>query len=659
MSMPPKPLVQPGPDRILARASALAVTAWLVLLIAAALAIDTSMQRQRAAAAGALRAEAAAGHGRALAASLDLMAVLPSRDVPKDTRARATADGETLRRLAAAPFVPRGLPVSAIEAVEAALLLIRNDGKLGAPAVLALVEEALLPVLEKEAAVSRAEALTAAAAVRGTLLAAITLQLAGTLALAFAVLLPARAQIRAWMEERAEIDREIRFRQLHDPLTEMPNATYFHAYLARVAAGAQRSKMQTAVLRIDLDHFRFLRATLGNRACDEILRLASRRILASLRTGDFAAYLGQDNFVVVAGDLLHANDASTIAGRVQDALTKPFVLQEGARQITCSIGITLLSDDVPDPEQLLVNATIALAQAQDVGAGNVRYFSNSLREEVDRRAALYSELLAGLERGEFLAFFQPQMSIETGAFTGFEALTRWEHPARGLLAPPDFLDFAEETGLTARLGELMLTRTLEALVAWDAAGLVVPRVGVNFALAQLRDPRLVEKIKWETERFNIDPSRLAIEVLETVLIKSDTDIVVRNLRGLVSAGFRIELDDFGTGHASISNLRRFMVERIKIDRSFIAGIESSKEQQQLTASMIGMANALGISTLAEGVESEAAVAMLRRLGCDEFQGFFAARAMPFSESLAWLPRHGAAGGPTPGPGAGTGTPNTA
>ena len=172
----------------------------------------------------------------------------------------------------------------------------------------------------------------------------------------------------------------------------------------------------------------------------------------------------------------------------------------------------------------------------------------------------------------------------------------------------------------------MLTRALEALNAWDAAGLAVPRVGVNFALAQLRDPRLVEKIKWETERLGVEPRRIAIEVLETVLIKTDADMVVRNLRGLASAGFHVELDDFGTGHASIANLRRFMVNRIKIDRSFITGIETSEEQQTLTASMIAMAHALGIGTLAEGVETEAARATLARLGCDAFQGYLVGAA---------------------------------
>jgi EAL domain-containing protein (putative c-di-GMP-specific phosphodiesterase class I) len=202
--------------------------------------------------------------------------------------------------------------------------------------------------------------------------------------------------------------------------------------------------------------------------------------------------------------------------------------------------------------------------------------------------------------------------------------------------PSAFLEFADETDLTERIGEMVLTRSLDAIRAWDGAGLEVPKVGVNFALAQLRDPRLIEKIKWETERFDIDPSRLSIEVLETVLIKSDADQVVRNLRGLASSGFRIELDDFGTGHASISNLRRFMVDRIKIDGSFVHGIETNEEQQQLTGSMIAMARALGIATLAEGVETEAAALTLQRLGCDFGQGFLIAEPMSFAQSLIWL-----------------------
>ncbi len=301
--------------------------------------------------------------------------------------------------------------------------------------------------------------------------------------------------------------------------------------------------------------------------------------------------------------------------------------------------MALLSDDEPDADRMQANAAIALADAQASGVGTIRYFSESQREEVERRERLYSDLVAGLERGEIIAYFQPQVDLATGMISGCEALVRWEHPTRGLLSPAAFLDFAEQSDLTERLGEVVLARALDALCAWDRAGLHVPRVGVNFALVQLRNPTLIEKIKWETERHDLDPDRLAIEVLETVLVKSDQDMVVRNLRGLSSAGFHIEMDDFGTGHASISNLRRFMVDRIKIDRGFVFGIENSIEQQQLTAAMIAMARALGIETLAEGVETEDAERILRELGCDHYQGYYMAKPMSLEDSLGWLKSH--------------------
>lgn len=447
---------------------------------------------------------------------------------------------------------------------------------------------------------------------------------------------PTQKSIAAWVKSTKEADKKNQFRLLHDTLTGMPNHAYLHAYISRLALAAERSKTQTAVLRVDFDRFKVMQETLGSRVCDEVVRIAARRIQQALRNGDFAAYLGQDDFVVVTGELENSNAAAAIAGRIQSALMKPFAVRGGARKLSCSIGVTLMSDDEADPDLILANAAIALAEAQNEGSGLVRYFSESQRDEVERRETLYEELTHGLENGEIIAYFQPQIDLQSGKFVGFEALVRWQHPKHGLLTPAAFLDFAEQTDLTERLGEVVLTRTMEAIREWDMAGFDVPKVGVNFALAQLRNPGLIEKIKWEVERFDIEPSRLAIEVLETVLIKSDADLVVRNLKGLASAGFGIDLDDFGTGHASISNLRRFMVNRIKIDRSFVFGIETSEEQQQLTASMIAMAQALGIETLAEGVETEDAELMLRKLGCNYCQGYLIARPMAPEDTQKWL-----------------------
>lgn len=635
--------VHAGPDRILTRAAVLVLVIWCVLLVTAGVLLDHALRVERMTAAVAVRSEAIAGRAGALLGGLEIMARLPSRDVPETVHARAVRDAEAFKALLAevpAEAVPAGILSKAHAASQ--LVLHGSAPGMDVTVVRDQMTSEILPALEAAAAQDRTVLEAAVSAQEANLVVVLTLQLLVTVGLSAMVLIPARAGVLVWMEERAASDRENRFRLLHDALTDLPNETYLHAHLAQVARETDRSESHTAVLRIDIDRYGLLKGALGKRATDEILRVAARRLHHALRTRDFAARFGQDGFAIVVEELGEGNDVATVVSRIQTALGRPYALSDGAREITCCIGVTLASDDEAEPDRILANAGIALAEAQAAGPGSVRYFREKLRREVETRATLYGEMLAGLDRGEFQAVFQPQLSLATDGFAGFEALVRWNHPERGLLTPAEFLDFADETELTGRIGARMLTQALQALKAWDAAGLSVPRVGVNFAMCQLRDPRLIEKIKWEIERFDVDPARLSIEVLETVLIKSDSDLVVRNLRGLASAGVGIDLDDFGTGHASIANLRRFAVDRIKIDRSFIAGIEASAEQQKLTASMIAMADALGLKTLAEGVETEAAVATLRRLGCDELQGFVFAHPMPLSATFSWLERQRAA-----------------
>ncbi len=656
MSLDSRTTPTDAPDRVFVRAVGLVLAAWLTLALAVALAGDQLARRAARADDLARLGIGMAATVRQIAEGFDRIAGLPEGPERRTARAALGWDVDRLTALdARAAALGGGLPGAEAAAREAAAA-----NRAATPPEQALARRdrfaaRLAPQAERLARDAEAAAGLARAQARAGGALGFALQLMALVALAVGVLRPARARLRSWVRASHEIEQETRHRLLHDPLTQMPNATYLQAHLARLAAAAGRGTRQTAVIRLDLDRFRILRDTLGPRIADEILRVTARRIRQSLRAGDFAAYLGQDDFVLVAGELENAHAATGIAQRVQAALTKPFSLQGGARRIGASIGVTLLGDDLPDPERVLANAEIALAAARAAGPGAIRYFRESLRAEAERRETRFAELLAGLERGEFAPFFQPQVDLATGALSGFEALARWRHPTEGLLGPAEFLDFAEQADLTERIGEAVLAQSLAALTAWDAAGLDVPKVGVNFAMAQLRDPRLVEKIKWEVERNDVEPRRISIEVLETVLIKSDEDLVVRNLRGLASAGFSIELDDFGTGHASIQNLRRFMVDRIKIDRSFIAGIEESEEQQTLTASMIAMARALGIATLAEGVETAEAVATLRRLGCDHAQGYHVARPMPQAETYRWLRdfhARASGGGAAPRPAAG-------
>jgi diguanylate cyclase len=429
----------------------------------------------------------------------------------------------------------------------------------------------------------------------------------------------------------------------------LPEITTLEEQVGRLLAGVRRRGGNAALLQIELSGFGSLRRALGRKAGDEVLDSAIGRMQQALRRGDVAAHVGDGTFLVAAADLAMPGDATMVARRLHAVLTDPFVLDGVPRRLECRMGVALLSDEgalasppvaqgaLPRPgvDRLMANAELALAHAREAHSG-IGYYGLGLRAEAERREVLKRELRRGLEHGEIVPFFQPQVSLATSALLGFEALARWQHPEHGLLAPPLWLGIAEGAGLVERLGEVILEAVLERLAEWDAAGVAVPRVGVNFALSQLRNPGLIERIKWAVDRRAIQPRRLSIEVLETVLVRGDADLVLRNLHGLAASGFGVELDDFGTGHASIANVRRFQAERIKIDRSFVRGIDASAEQHKLVASIVGMAQALGIRTLAEGVEHASEEAALRAMGCDEIQGFRIARPMDAASATAWL-----------------------
>jgi EAL domain-containing protein (putative c-di-GMP-specific phosphodiesterase class I) len=264
-----------------------------------------------------------------------------------------------------------------------------------------------------------------------------------------------------------------------------------------------------------------------------------------------------------------------------------------------------------------------------------------MRRKAGSRSELADDAAAALNTGQILPWFQPQISTDTGQITGFEALARWQHPERGLISPAEFLPLLEQTGQLERLGEAMLYHTLVALRDWDAAGLNVPRAAINITMEELSNPKLIERIRWELDRFDLTPARLAIEVLENVVAAAPEDIVSRNINGLAKLGCTIDLDDFGTGHASISSIRRFAVGRIKIDRSFVMKVDRDPEQQRLVNAILTMADRLGLDTLAEGVETLAEHAMLAQLGCGHVQGFGIARPMPFEQTVEWIRSHDA------------------
>ncbi|MEO0917953.1 MAG: EAL domain-containing protein, partial [Pseudomonadota bacterium] len=274
------------------------------------------------------------------------------------------------------------------------------------------------------------------------------------------------------------------------------------------------------------------------------------------------------------------------------------------------------------------------------GSSAVRFYSGGLSSEEALNRNTARELNTALETSEIFAWFQPQICTDDGRVTGFEALARWEHPERGMVAPASFLPDIEKSGLSQRLAEVILKQSLMALNVWDAAGLDVPSVSVNFSEEELRNPRLPDYVRWELDRHGIAPERLVIEVLESVVTESSEDAVSRTLQALSRAGCKIDLDDFGTGFTSFVSVRRFNVDRIKIDRSLVNKIDCDEEQMSMFSALLAFGNRLGIEALAEGVETEAEFDKLKGLGCRHVQGYAICRPLPLGETLIWLEEQG-------------------
>ena len=384
--------------------------------------------------------------------------------------------------------------------------------------------------------------------------------------------------------------------------------------------------------------------TYGQAAGDTVMRRIGERIQSTLRRQDKVAQIGEAKFAICT-DPVHQLDLELciqMAARLQATIEEPISVEGVAVYVTASIGFCQHAR-APGATggSWLGAAAIALQEAQRRGPSAIRAFSDQMRQLTVARAELRDEVSQALAAGQIQPWFQPQISTDTGAISGFEALARWTHPVRGLIPPSEFLPAIEQAGQVERLAEVMIYHAFAALKAWDSAGVVVPQVGVNFAGSELNNPRLLEKIKWELDRFDLSPDRLAVEVLETVVAGAPEDMITRNINALGQLGCQIDLDDFGTGNASIASIRRFAVTRIKIDRSFVMKADRDPEQQRMISAILTMAERLQIETLAEGVETVGEHVLLAQLGCDHVQGFGIGRPMPFEQTLDWISRHNA------------------
>jgi len=400
-----------------------------------------------------------------------------------------------------------------------------------------------------------------------------------------------------------------------------------------------RSARRICVLAVEIDNYRSLEERFQHDDITRILSIAGLRISNALRKPDIAVRLDGPSFGIAINSEKEftLETAMQVAGRLQSKLADRINLDGASVHLTASVGICL-EERLPDAcgENMVRSATAALIEARRHGPAAIRSFSSAMQDKATRRVGLAAEVGAAMKRGDIVAYFQPQVSLQTGEITGFETLARWHHAERGVIPPLEFLPALHQAGMMRDLCRHMISEGLGALKYWDELGLSVPRVGINFSPAELSDPGLFDHVRADLEHNNTEPGRLIIEVLETVIASEADHVVLRNLAALARLGCSLDLDDFGTGHASITSIRRFSIERIKIDRSFVTGIDSDPEQQKMVSAILMMAEQLGVDTLAEGIETEEEREALRHLGCGHAQGYALARPMPLQETGRWI-----------------------
>lgn len=423
---------------------------------------------------------------------------------------------------------------------------------------------------------------------------------------------------------------------LTDELTGLPNRRALHELLRRAETSGWPHDA-VAVMHIDLDKFKQINDTLGHAAGDLALRHATKAMTTHTRQEDFLARVGGDEFVLVFfGDLPEQTLADRAESLIAD-ISLPFAYEGKECNIGGSVGIAYgtIVDGVP-LDRYMNNADLALYTAKNAGRGTFRFFTPDLRTQYEELEELQADIREGLESDQFEPYFQPQVEGRSGKIVGLEALARWNHPTRGLLTPFHFLDAAEDCGLLDQLDRLIMEKTFQATRACLDGGLKIPQVSLNLTASRLREVDLVDSLLFAADSAGLEPDMIGIEILESAMIDTNSEQMLANIKNLSRAEFLVELDDFGTGHASISNLRNFKVDRIKIDRSFVKDVHLYSELAKITSAMIGLAHSLRIDALAEGVETPEERLVLNALGCDHIQGFGVAKPMPGSEIRAWF-----------------------
>jgi len=443
-----------------------------------------------------------------------------------------------------------------------------------------------------------------------------------------------RVYVLADITERKNFERELEALALYDVLTGVANRSLFQSRLQDALANARRTGQMVAIMLLDLDHFKDINDSLGHPAGDALLKEVAIRLKHNLRETDTIARLGGDEFAVIATNIKNVESIPIVAEKLINALAAPFWFEHQEICTGTSIGITTYPADDNDSETMLKHADFALYQAKAEGRGTWRFYDAEMNAKRQARKTLEDHLARALKRNEFTLFYQPKIDARSGAVTGVEALIRWIHPDYGMMSPFEFVRIAEQSGQIVEIGAWVIRAACAQHLVWRKSGLPPIPVAVNLSSVQFKDGEVPLTLRAILGEFGLDPACIELEITESVIVEN-TDSVARQFCMLRKMGHAIAVDDFGTGYSSLAYLKHFPVDKLKIDRAFVANVTENSVDAALAGGVIALAKSLGMRTVAEGVETIEQLALLRRHGCDEIQGYYYSPPITAEEFAGW------------------------
>jgi diguanylate cyclase (GGDEF)-like protein/PAS domain S-box-containing protein len=435
--------------------------------------------------------------------------------------------------------------------------------------------------------------------------------------------------------ERKLAEQQIQFQAVHDGLTGLPNRLLLQDRFEQAKARASRSNCKVMLLFLDLDNFKSINDTLGHESGDAFLQQIATRLSACMRETDTISRLGGDEFLILLPDLTQAEDAMPILAKLMAHMQIPFFAEDHEISTSVSMGVTIFPDDGTTFESLLKRADMAMYKAKGDGRNTFRFFDDAMDVEAVEQQFIRNGLRRALERNEFVLHYQPQMDIASGAIIGVEALIRWNHPQLGMVPPARFIPVSEECGLIVPIGDWVLREACRQAVAWQRAGLPGLCMAVNLSAVQFKRGSVEQSVMQALEETRLDPALLELELTESILIQN-AEGVLDSVKRLKLLGIKLSIDDFGTGYSSLSYLKRFDIDKLKIDQSFVRDLGSDPDDAAIVRAIIQLARSLNLRTIAEGVETVDMLHQLRAFGCDEAQGYYFARPMPADEVASFL-----------------------